>query len=361
VIECQDNTVEFKDFSDFPPVNFPSPKFVKGAGKRAQSTTYAFPTTATNCFAVKFLSMRKYEFYQLDVFTNRKFAGNPLAVFPAAENLSDDEMQSIALEMNLSETVFVLPSERALRRLRIFTPRQELPLAGHPVVGTWNLLARLGVVPLDEQNAVVAVEQELKLGILPVEIEFRGGEPFQVTMTQGSFEAGAIISDEKELARLAEGLGLELSDLNVRENLPAQIVSTGIKSLDVPVVSLEALGRCRINSSLLAEIYLSYGAIGCYAFSFETMEQTSRVHARFFAPDDGIAEDPATGSAAGALSGYLIHHGAIDDKRFTIEQGDFMRRPSRIFAEVTGARRNVQKVRIGGQSVVTAKGEVYLD
>ena len=273
--------------------------------------------------------MRKYEFYQLDVFTNRKFAGNPLAVFPDAENLSDAEMQSIAREMNLSETVFVLPSDKALRGLRIFTPRQELPLAGHPVVGTWNLLARLGVVRHDKENQIVAIEQELKLGVLPVEIEFRDGEPFQVTMTQGAFEPGAVISDEKELSELAEALGLELSDLNLRESLPAQVVSTGIKSLDVPLASLAALGRCRINSSLLAEIYLSYGAIGCYAFTFETMEENSRVH------------------------------GAFDDKRFVIEQGDFMERPSRIFVEVTGEKGNVRKVRIGGQSVVVAKGEIF--
>ena len=91
--------------------------------------------------------MKKYEFYQLDVFTEKAFSGNALAVFPEADGISESEMQSIANEMNLSETVFVFPSEKALRRLRIFTPKQELPLAGHPVVGTWNLLAQLGVTP----------------------------------------------------------------------------------------------------------------------------------------------------------------------------------------------------------------------
>ncbi len=114
--------------------------------------------------------MREYNFYQLDVFTQNAFHGNPLAVFPEAEGLSGEEMQQIAREMNLSETVFVLPSEKALRRLRIFTPMQELPLAGHPVVGTWNLLAHLGVTPQTE-NGFVEIEQELKLGVLPVEIE----------------------------------------------------------------------------------------------------------------------------------------------------------------------------------------------
>ena len=309
--------------------------------------------------------MRVYNFYQLDVFTEKAFQGNSLAVFPdGVEDLSDEEMQTIAREMNLSETVFVLPSDKALRRLRIFTPMQELPLAGHPVVGTWNLLALLGVTPQMESGKI-EVEQELKLGVLPVEITFREGKPFKVTMTQGKFEAGGIISDSAEIERLANGLGLEISDLDLRDDLPIQIVSTGIKALDVPLVSLDALSRCRINSSLLSEVYTSYGAIGCYAFTFETIEELSRIHARFFAPADGIAEDPATGSAAGSLSGYLLYHGAINTyeqvAKFIIEQGDFMKRPSRIFAEVNGEKGKVEAVKIGGSSVIVAKGEVFFD
>ncbi|MGI8642466.1 MAG: PhzF family phenazine biosynthesis protein [Pyrinomonadaceae bacterium] len=303
--------------------------------------------------------MRKYQFYQLDVFTDRAFCGNPLAVFPEAEGLSDEEMQNIAREMNLSETVFVLPSEKALKKLRIFTPMQELPLAGHPVVGTWNLLANLGVTP-HKENGIIEIEQELKLGVLPVEIEFQNNKPLKVVMTQGKFEADEIVFDEKEIEKLAKGLGLNVIDFSVRENLPIQVVSTGIKALAVPLVSLAAVGSCRINSTLLSEVYLARGAIGCYVFTFETVEENSRVHARFFAPDDGIAEDAATGSAAGSLSGYLVYHNAIDVNQFTIEQGDFMKRPSRIYAEVTGGKGNVEKVRIGGSSIIVAKGEVFL-
>jgi trans-2,3-dihydro-3-hydroxyanthranilate isomerase len=303
--------------------------------------------------------MRKYIFYQLDVFTNTAFSGNPLAVFPEAENLTDEEMQKIANEMNLSETVFVFPSEKALRRLRIFTPKQELPLAGHPVVGTWNLLARRGLTAQPE-NDWVRIEHELNIGVLPVEIEFRSGEPFQVVMTQGKFEAFEKIEDETEIENLGSSLGLKSEDLNFSSNLPIQTVSTGIKSLAVPVKSLKVLEKIKVNSSGLSDVYLRHGAIGCYVFSFETMESDSRIHARFFAPDDNIAEDAATGSAAGALSGYLIHHAAIDVGKLTIEQGDFMDRPSRIYAEVTGEKGNVEKVKIGGSSVVVAKGEIYL-
>jgi trans-2,3-dihydro-3-hydroxyanthranilate isomerase len=303
--------------------------------------------------------MRKYIFYQLDVFTQTAFSGNPLAVFPEAENLTDEEMQKIANEMNLSETVFVFQSEKALRRLRIFTPKQELPLAGHPVVGTWNLLARLGLTAQPE-NDRTRIEHELNIGVLQVEIEFRAGEPFQVVMTQGKFEALEKIEDKTEIENLASSLGLEIEDLNFSVNLPIQTVSTGIKSLAVPVKSLKALEKIKVNSSVLSDIYLRHGAIGCYVFSFETKEADSKIHARFFAPDDNIAEDAATGSAAGALSGYLIYHDAIDIGKFTIEQGDFMNRPSRIFAEVTGEKGSVEKVKIGGSSVVVAKGEIYL-
>ena len=304
--------------------------------------------------------MRNYEFYQLDVFTEKKFQGNPLAVFPEAEGVSNEEMQKIAFEMNLSETVFVLPSENALKRLRIFTPRQELPLAGHPVVGTWNLLAQLGVTPQKDDGAI-EIKHELNVGILPVEIEFRGGKPFQVIMTQDKFQPGEIVSDNAEIEKLAQGLGLKISDLDLRDDLSVQVVSTGIKALDIPVKTLDALSRCRINSALLSEVYLARGAIGCYVFTFETKEENSKIHARFFAPADNIPEDAATGSAAGSLSGYLVHHDAIDANKFIIEQGDFMNRPSRIFADVTGEKGNVERVKIGGSSVIVAKGEIFLD
>jgi trans-2,3-dihydro-3-hydroxyanthranilate isomerase len=303
--------------------------------------------------------MRTYTFYQLDVFTDRPFTGNPLAVFPEAEGIPEAEMQRIANEMNLSETVFVLPSDKALRRLRIFTPKQELPLAGHPVVGTWNMLARLGVVSKSD-NGTVEIQQELNLGVLPVEIEFKGGEPVKVTMTQGKWQSFAQVTDSTGIAKLATGLGLEIADINIDKDLPIEVVSTGIKSIDVPICTLEALGRIKINTSVLSDAYIPHGAVGCYAFTFETKEDNSFVHARFFAPNDNILEDPATGSAAGALSGYLVNHGVAKENSFTIEQGDLMDRPSRIHAEVSGSAGNIERVKIGGGSVVVAKGEVYL-
>ncbi len=311
--------------------------------------------------------MRRYRFVQLDVFTDRAFCGNPLAVFPEAEGLTDEEMQQIAREMNLSETVFVLPphAEGALRRLRIFTPMRELPFAGHPVVGTWNLLARESVVPRPAtgETGWTRIEQEVGIGVLPIDVEFTGGQPVRVVMTQGKFETLKEITDPPERAEIADGLGLAPEDFP--EELPIQTVSTGMPVLAVPVRSLEVLGRCHINSAKLSEAYGRAGAFGCYAFARETFDGApARAHARMFVPDGGIPEDPATGSAAGSLGGYLIYHGALGESgsadafRFTIEQGDFMKRPSRIRVEVRGSRGAVEQVKVGGSSVIIAHGEL---
>ena len=313
--------------------------------------------------------MPNYRFIQLDVFTDKPFTGNPLAVFPEAGGLTDDQMMQIAREMNLSETVFVLkpPEEgEVLRRLRIFTPTREIPFAGHPVVGTWNGLAREGVVPFPEGGSGwQRIYHEVGIGVLPVDIEFKDGQPIQVVMTQGKFEVLAEIDDSQEQAELARALGLAREDLD--ESLPIQTISTGLPSLAVPIRSLADLRDCRVNSTLLAELYTRRQASGCMAFTRETIEVgESRVHARFFAPADNIAEDPATGSACGALGAYLVHHGGLtleaEDGRykFVIEQGDFIHRPSRVRLDVEGAKGAVEEVKVGGPSVLVARGEVIV-
>ncbi len=312
--------------------------------------------------------MRKYRFVQLDVFTDQALNGNPLAVFPEAGGITDEEMQKIARETNLSETVFVLPSrdKNTLRHLRIFTPVNEIPFAGHPVVGTWNALAREGVVPLPEGGSGwTRVYHEVGIGVLPVDIEFKDGQPVQVVMTQGKFEIPAEIDDWHEQAEIARALGRNREDLD--ETLPIQVISTGLPSLAVPIRSLADLRNCRVNAALLSDLYNRVGATACYAFSRETIEVgESRAHARLFAPDYNIPEDPATGSAAGALGAYLVHHGAVGMEptegrfEFVIEQGDFIHRPSRIHLDVTGDTRSIAEVRVGGPSVVVMQGELIL-
>src|SRR5215217_6744739 len=279
-------------------------------------------------------------------------------------------MMQIAREMNLSETVFVLHPDpgrsEVLRRLRIFTPVREVPFAGHPVVGTWNALAREGVVPPPEGGTGwQRIYHEVGIGVLPVDIEFKDGKPVQVVMTQGAFEIINEIDDAHEQAEVARALGLNREDLD--ENLPIQVITTGLSCMAVPIRSLADLRDIRVNTSLLAEIYTRYGGTGCHAFSRETLEVgESRAHARFFAPTDNIPEDPATGSACGALGAYLVHHDALSLEpedgryRFVIEQGDFIHRPSRINLDVKGQAGRVEEVKVGGRAVLVAHGEVIL-
>jgi trans-2,3-dihydro-3-hydroxyanthranilate isomerase len=310
--------------------------------------------------------MPNYPFLQFDVFTDRPFCGNPLAVFPEADEIDGDVMMKIAREMNLSETVFVLKpeSDNVLRRLRIFTPTREIPFAGHPIVGTWTALAQEGVVPVPEGgNGWQRIFHEVGIGVLPVDIEFKDGRAVQVVMTQGKFEILQEIDDAQEQAEVARALGLSRDDLD--ESLPIQVITTGLSCLAVPIRSLADLRDCHVNASLLADIYTRHGGTGCHAFTRETLEVgASRAHARFFAPADNIPEDPATGSACGALGGYLIHHGALslepEDGRykFVIEQGDFIHRPSRINLDVKGEAGHVEEVKVGGPAVQVARGEV---
>ena len=313
--------------------------------------------------------MPGYRFLQLDVFTDKSFTGNALAVFPEAEGLTSEVMMQIAREMNLSETVFVLKPDgddknSVLRRLRIFTPTREIPFAGHPIVGTWNALAREGVVPLPaDGNGWQRIYHEVGIGVLPVDIEFKDGKPVQVVMTQGNFEIINEIDDAHEQAEVARALGLGREDLD--EALPIQVITTGLSCLVVPIRSLADLRDCRVNATLLADTYTRHGGTGCLAFARETIEVgASRAHARFFAPADNIPEDPATGSACGALGAYLIHHGGLTLEpeggryKFVIEQGDFIHRPSRINLDVKGQRGRVEEVKVGGPSVLVAKGEV---
>ncbi len=312
--------------------------------------------------------MPNFRMVQLDVFTDQPLAGNSLAVFPEAGGLSDEQMLKIAREMNLSETVFVLPprDDKTLRRLRIYTPTREIPFAGHPVVGTWNILAREGIVPVSEGGTGwTRIHHEIGIGVLPVDIEFIEGQVSQVVMTQGKFEITGEVDDRHQQVELARAIGHDEDDLD--ESLPIQLISTGLPFLAVPIRSLADLGRCRVNAAALSELYVNLGATGCLVFTRETIEiGDARAHARMFAPNDNIPEDPATGSAAGALGGYLIHHNAISvevlerKSRFVIEQGDFIDRPSRIHIEVTGAAGAIEQVRVGGSSVVVMRGEIYL-
>jgi len=267
----------------------------------------------------------KRRLYQLDVFTTRPFAGNPLAVITDGDGLSVSRMQAVAREMNLAETVFVQrpTNNRALARLRIFTTRQELPLAGHPVIGTWFLLAELGVVPA--QKGVVHILQQTGAGILPVAIQFAEGKPQRVIMTQ---RPARFHRARFSRAELAVTLGLTTAD--IEPSHPLEFVSTGIPNLMVPLRGRPALKRIRMDVRALRKLL---GRDGTMAYCF-ALGGTRRAFARGMLPWE-IYEDPATGSAAGSLGAYLVKHGYLAAGRtLSILQGVEMGRPSQIRVEV---------------------------
>src|SRR6202022_3485996 len=240
-------------------------------------------------------------FHTLDVFTTNRFEGNPVAVVTDGDGLSNNVMQAIACEMNLSETVFVQkPSDdRALARLRIFTTREELKLAGHPVIGTWFLLAELGVVPAQEGG--VHVLQQTGAGVLPVEIRFKDGRPQRVTMTQ---KDAAFRPAKLNNKALAAALGLSLKDFDPK--LDPEYVSTGIFNLMVPLRSRATLGKIIMN---MVELRKVIGKNATMAYCFAT-GSNGKAFSRGMLPWE-LYEDAATGSAAGALGAYLIRHGKL--------------------------------------------------
>jgi trans-2,3-dihydro-3-hydroxyanthranilate isomerase len=277
------------------------------------------------------------DFYQVDVFTEQAFEGNPLAVFPDAGDLTKSQMQAIAREMNLSETTFVTSTGADSYAMRIFTPAEELPFAGHPTIGTAWLLRHLGVVGGPE------VIQTTAIGICPVR-EKKDALWFE---RPGEAEADLEERDPPVVDRIARFVGLERSDIGfeARElgrsgRLRPAYADAGLRQLLVPVKNLDALGRCTVWDPSDFDGAYCFTAIGA-----------GRVRARGLWPGFGITEDPATGSAAAALGIYLGTR--VGDIQFEVFQGYEMGRPSRIF--VNGTSRTVE---VGGKCVLVLRGSL---
>jgi trans-2,3-dihydro-3-hydroxyanthranilate isomerase len=289
-----------------------------------------------------------HRFYTLDVFTNTRFAGNPLAVFTDGDGLSQNAMQAIAREMNLSETVFVQkPTEdRALARLRIFTTQEELKLAGHPVIGTWFLLAELGVVPAQEGG--VHILQQTGAGVLPVEIRFKDGRPQRVTMTQTEAKFKPL---KIKKAALAKALGLSLKDFE--PSLEPTFVSTGVFNLMVPLRNRTALGKIQMNMSELRGLIGKHATMA-YCFA---LNGNGKAFTRGMLPW-GVYEDAATGSAAGSLGAFLVKHGRLGaGHTLNILQGVEMGRPSQIEVAVTQSGNRLIP-HVGGAAVRVFEGTI---
>jgi trans-2,3-dihydro-3-hydroxyanthranilate isomerase len=301
---------------------------------------------------------RGIQFYQADVFTDVAFGGNPVAVFPDAANLTDIELQQIAREMNLSETVFVLPPSdpSAVVKIRIFTPTQEIPFAGHPVIGTFFVLGSLKRLALREP--VTRVLQECNLGVFPVDIQAKDGQITKVVMSQPQPQFLDLLENRDDQFALARALNVPRQQIT-EAKWPIQVVSTGFPVIIVPVRTLTAVRSIVPDVSAVAELCQQYGANGIMVFSTMTVEEQATVHTRMFAPLVGIVEDPATGSASGALGAYLVNHGVVEVGPLTeiiAEQGYEIERPSRILIYVESEDDAIQTVKVGGQAVMVMEG-----
>lgn len=305
---------------------------------------------------------KRYHFLQLDVFTSQPFGGNQLAVFTDGRGLSSEEMQLLAREMNFSETTFVLPPElpEAAYKIRIFTPAVELPMAGHPTVGTAAALASLGKinVPAEGGEAVL----ELGIGAVPVIFE-PVREPGTLPFVWMKHRKPEFSETPVTREAAAEALGLEIAD--IRSDLPLMVVSTGVPFLFVPLRSLDAAGRARSEAAALRRMFGNAQLVNVTIFTEEVVDPQARVHARMFAPHVvGIVEDPATGSMAAPMGAYLAKTGLLPEEpvsSFIIEQGLEMLRPSRMRVEVDRVGDDIEMLRIGGDSVLVGEGDIFWD
>ena len=296
----------------------------------------------------------RYAFHTLDVFTDRIFGGNPLAVFPEARGLSDAQMQRAAAEFNLSETVFVLPPERGgTRRARIFTPRAELPFAGHPTVGTAILLAALGAVKPRDGAATIVLEEGV--GDVPVAVRFEGDRPVFAQLTAA--QAPELGPPAPTPEALAAALGLTPDEILGAPHAPA-VVSCGVPFLFIALRDRAAVGRARGEAAAWERASAGLRGAEPYVYALATGSPAASIHSRFFAPRFGIAEDPATGSAAVALAGLLAMRAprADADLEWTIEQGIEMGRPSLLYAEAEKRGGVVTATRVGGSAVRVTEG-----
>lgn len=302
----------------------------------------------------------KLPYHLVDVFTDRAFGGNPLAVFTDGRGIPASTMQAIAREMNLSETTFVLPPENRENdfRVRIFTPAAELPMAGHPTLGTTFVLARQGLVRPGDARTTIVLEEGI--GPISVTIDWEKGAPAFIEMQQLPPTFG---SEFEDVAGIAEMLSLEPQMIRAT-NLPIQVVSCGLPYLLVPLSGLAAMRRIRFRVERWEKLLRESHDADVLAFTTEVERAGSHVHSRIFAPGHGITEDPATGSASGPLGCYLFRHGALPSKgelHCVNEQGIEMGRPSFLHLAIRHEGGEITQVRVGGRCHYMGSGALELD
>ncbi len=301
---------------------------------------------------------RSYSVY--DVFTDRKLAGNPLAVIFDGDDLSDEAMQAITRELNLSETVFVQPSSNPAyaARLRIFTPGRELPFAGHPTVGTAVALAERahGATTRD----LVSVLEE-NVGPVRCAVRLREGEASFAEFDLPRKSQPAIMPLDK--LGIADALSLKVTEIGFENHVPS-VWSAGVPFLLIPVHDVGAAQRVEFDPQLWEKIvpFVDGALASAYVYCRGGVNHVAKFHARMFASGMGIVEDPATGSAAAALSGAIHHFDRLTDGHhpIMIEQGVEMDRPSFIHLHIDVDGGAISNARIGGQAVRLASGTLDL-
>jgi trans-2,3-dihydro-3-hydroxyanthranilate isomerase len=295
----------------------------------------------------------------LDVFSDRLFGGNQLAVFLDARGLAESTMQAIAKEMSFSETTFVLPAERPDTdvRMRIFTPSTELPIAGHPTIGSTFALAHSGVIALDRDQFVFG----LGVGPVPVELAWLNDELSFAWMTQPL----PVFSDPFDnRACAAAALGIAESAV-ADTGLPMQVVSCGVPFLIVPITTRAAVDSANLNPIAYDQLMpaLPVPASGVFFFSLERGNDKATAYSRMFAPAVGVLEDPATGVASGPLGCYLVRHNMVTAaaaRSILSLQGVKMGRPSQVHISIAVESGEIRSVRVGGEAVLAGEGTLYI-
>ncbi len=302
----------------------------------------------------------RYRYLHLDVFTREKFGGNQLAVFTDARGLSGTVMQAVTREMNFSESTFILPAERPDTdiRMRIFTPGREMPMAGHPTVGSAFALALDGTIPAGRRRWTFG----LNIGPTPVDIEWAGDRPAFVWMTQQLPAFGNVVADVDGAAR---AIGLDAAAIRAT-GLPVCEVSCGVPFVFFPLATRAAVDAAAPNLAAFNALCAAEGVDNhaVFVFSREPGGDGATVYSRMFAPGLGVAEDPATGAASGPLGCYLVEHGVVPPgkaKAILSLQGVKMGRPSWIHVAIgTGSGGGITGVQVGGEAVLVGEGELFL-
>lgn len=294
-------------------------------------------------------------YLHLDVFTDRPFEGNQLAVFPDPPALTTEQMQRVAKEMNFSESTFIYPAAAGGdAKMRIFTPGEELPIAGHPTVGSTFALAMERVITEGRERFVF----ELGVGPTPVSLEWTDGKLAFVWMTQPNPRFGGMIEDRPALGA---AIGVDAADLV--DGLPAQWVSCGVPYMLIPLKSREAVDAVSLDRRALVRLYeaADLEEVPVYVFTTDEAREGETAYSRMLAPGFGIAEDPATGSAAGPLGSYLVQYGVVSGAGAGVMvslQGVAMGRASRIHIAIDGTPDAISRVRVGGKAVLVGRGEL---